>query len=121
MFVLKTYTDGTEENITETAIAGEYDNLFTGLCCAPEERHKRSTSQGDVFSTRYDIAISNNGENYGPSETLHVFDSTCQDALPDADNGHQIVLKVGSHLHVYTYDIKSYFVIVHHLPQASNK
>ncbi|XP_053395651.1 von Willebrand factor D and EGF domain-containing protein-like [Mercenaria mercenaria] len=89
-----TYIDGTEENITETANAGEYENIFTGQCCAPEERNKRSTSQNIVFSTRYDIAISNDGNHFGSAEPLHVFDSECQDALPDSKNGHHIVLKV---------------------------
>lgn len=69
--------------------------MKTCQCCALEDRNKRSASLGDVFSTRYDIALSNNGHNFGTTETLHVFDSTCQDALPDADYGHKIVLKSG--------------------------
>lgn len=86
--------DGTEENITASVDHGEYEDIFTGLCCVPRTMSKRSVEQTVVFSRRYDIAISNDGQNFGTAEPLHVYDSKCQDAIPAADKGYRIFLKV---------------------------
>jgi hypothetical protein len=77
-----------------TPQVGEFEDIFTGLCCVPEERKTRSTTDKIVFSLRYDTAVSNDGLNFSSPEPLNVFNSECQDAVPDTLHGHTIVLKV---------------------------
>ncbi|KAH3881612.1 hypothetical protein DPMN_005538 [Dreissena polymorpha] len=68
--------------------------MFTGVCCvqASEDpsRERRSVAESLLFWKKYDIAISNDGTNFGSPVSMIVFDSVCQEVL---DLG-EVTLKV---------------------------
>ncbi|KAH3881530.1 hypothetical protein DPMN_005456 [Dreissena polymorpha] len=78
-------TDGTILDKTPVHLSGEYDDMFTGVCCvqASEDpsRERRSVAESLLFWKKYDIAISNDGTNFGSPVSMIVFDSVCQEVL----------------------------------------
>ncbi|XP_053387565.1 von Willebrand factor D and EGF domain-containing protein-like [Mercenaria mercenaria] len=70
--------DGTRKQIGKSVNVGEYEDVFTGVCCIPEQRKKRSVDDSsDPSIMRFDVVISNDGNNFGQSKSVYVFDSTC--------------------------------------------
>jgi hypothetical protein len=59
--------------------AGYYEDIFTGECCAPNSRKRRSEEidDDDPFVISYDISVSNDGAAYGEINTVFVYDTTC--------------------------------------------
>ncbi|XP_053387563.1 uncharacterized protein LOC123542645 isoform X2 [Mercenaria mercenaria] len=70
--------DGTRKQIGQSVNVGEYEDIFTGVCCAPEQRKKRSfDDSSDPSIMMFDVVISNDGNNFGQSKSVYVFDSSC--------------------------------------------
>lgn len=57
-------------------------------------RSRQSLAQDNLFTTRYDIAVSNDGVHFGTPHTMVVYDSTCQAVLLETNKA-SVVLKDG--------------------------
>ncbi|XP_060587375.1 von Willebrand factor D and EGF domain-containing protein-like [Ruditapes philippinarum] len=73
------YLNGTRVKIEQSIHAGYYEDIFTGECCAPESRKRRSEGINDdgPFVISYDISVSNDGAAYGEINTVFVYNTTC--------------------------------------------
>ncbi|XP_053377681.1 neurogenic locus notch homolog protein 1-like isoform X15 [Mercenaria mercenaria] len=87
----KISVNGTLTNVSSKTLKGGYKDIFTGLCCVPEN----IAGTDDVFVSNYNVSISNNGENFGNEEDVYVFDSTCQHLEDDTHSVKQFTLKDG--------------------------
>ncbi|XP_060567991.1 uncharacterized protein LOC132726664 [Ruditapes philippinarum] len=63
----------------QTMHTGYYEDIFTGECCAPDSRKRRSEGINDdgPFVISYEISVSNDGVAYGEINTVFVYDTTC--------------------------------------------
>jgi hypothetical protein len=65
---------GEEINVTIETLAGGFEDVFTGVCCIPEE----NVFSRDMFVREHDVSVSSDGVHYGKNNTMYIFDSTCQ-------------------------------------------
>ncbi|XP_060602736.1 uncharacterized protein LOC132755829 [Ruditapes philippinarum] len=65
---------GDEINVTIETFAGDFEDVFTGVCCIPEE----NVFSRDMFVREHDVSVSSDGVHYGENNTMYIFDSTCQ-------------------------------------------
>lgn len=70
---------------------GEYEDLFTGVCCVNDEHISGRTPS---FALMYGFAISNDGVNYGTYVKTYVYDSTCQEVQSKSNGDTVILMKV---------------------------
>ena len=68
--------DGERKLISTKVFSGGYEDIYTGVCCVQDN----IIGTEDVFVTKYDFSISNNGIAFGNGKSVYVYDSTCQDA-----------------------------------------
>ncbi|XP_045198375.2 uncharacterized protein LOC123552700, partial [Mercenaria mercenaria] len=75
----KVYFNGTRVKGNNSIHAGDYEDIFTGKCCASAERHRRSdeTSDDEPFVIMYEFTVSNDGVSYGGINSVYVYDTTC--------------------------------------------
>ncbi|XP_060573106.1 neurogenic locus Notch protein-like [Ruditapes philippinarum] len=74
--ISKITISGERELISTPSFFGEYEDIFTGVCCIQDN----VIDTEGLFVTKYDFSISNNGITYGNVKSVHVYDSTCQEA-----------------------------------------
>ncbi|XP_053387636.1 uncharacterized protein LOC123541916 isoform X2 [Mercenaria mercenaria] len=86
----KVYFNGTRIKEVDSRHVGIYEDIFTGECCNPAEREKRSAADEDdvdeLFVVMYEFAVSNDGVNYGETNTAFVYDTTCLQQVEVAGN-----------------------------------
>ncbi|XP_053387633.1 von Willebrand factor D and EGF domain-containing protein-like isoform X3 [Mercenaria mercenaria] len=78
-------------NVTHEMLAGGSEDIFTGVCCIPDE--KRFST--DMFARLHNISLSNDGIHYGEFNKMYVFDSTCQDIDEQTPGRPSFTLKNG--------------------------
>lgn len=88
--MFKILMNGDAELVSADTIKGGFEDIFTGICCVPEN----IIGSDDVFVAVYGVSISNNGINFGNSENVYVFDSECQEVEYTPDNSRVFSLKV---------------------------
>ncbi|XP_053387564.1 uncharacterized protein LOC123542290 isoform X2 [Mercenaria mercenaria] len=71
--------NGEREEVGNSRRAGEYDDEYTGECCVPNGRRKRSETDIETgpFIYAYDITISNDGINFGDISPVYMYDTAC--------------------------------------------
>ena len=69
--------NGSETFVDKSIHIGKYEDIFTGECCIPDKRANRSTKDSDTFAFFYEFVISNDGEHFGDSKAVYVYDSMC--------------------------------------------
>ncbi|XP_053387517.1 von Willebrand factor D and EGF domain-containing protein-like isoform X3 [Mercenaria mercenaria] len=99
----KISVNGIRTNVSSKLLKGEYKDIFTGLCCVPENIAGRD----NVFVSNYNISISNNGEHFGNEKSVFVYDSTCQYLEESLDTGKKFSLKDG-HCFIEGYCFSEY-------------
>ncbi|XP_060602737.1 uncharacterized protein LOC132755831 [Ruditapes philippinarum] len=65
---------GEKINVTVETLAGGFEDIFTGVCCIPEE----NVFSRDMFVREHDVSVSSDGVHYGENNTMYIFDSSCQ-------------------------------------------
>jgi hypothetical protein len=92
--------DGDIEFVSSQTLTGGFEDIFTGICCAPDSIIGRK----DVFVAQYTVSLSNNGIHFGKEESVYVFDSSCQSISTSEAGSKTFSLKVSILL---THEIKS--------------
>jgi hypothetical protein len=88
--------DGTKTQVGKSTNVGKYEDIFTGECCVPHQRSKRSTEDSQPSVLMFDFVISNDGENFGQSKSVYVYDSTCLNYVITGDGEIVVInLEVG--------------------------
>jgi hypothetical protein len=82
--------NGAVEFVSSRTSIGGYEDIFTGICCAPES----IIGSDDVFVAQYTVSISNNGIHFGNEESVYVFDSVCQSISTSESGSKSFSLKV---------------------------
>ncbi|XP_060578581.1 von Willebrand factor D and EGF domain-containing protein-like [Ruditapes philippinarum] len=85
--------DGTKTQVGKSTNVGKYEDIFTGECCVPHQRSKRSTEDSQPSVLVFDFVISNDGENFGQSKSVYVYDSTCLNYVI-TDDGEIVVINL---------------------------
>ncbi|XP_053379947.1 uncharacterized protein LOC128548612 [Mercenaria mercenaria] len=71
------FFNGTRSQVGHVQQAGEYEDIFTGICCVTGEVTELSENIADPFVVMYDLSVSNDGVNYGVTIPVYVYDTTC--------------------------------------------
>ncbi|XP_060556760.1 uncharacterized protein LOC132717337, partial [Ruditapes philippinarum] len=87
----KILKNGAVEPVSSSSSIGGYEDIFTGICCAP----KSIIGNDDVFVAQYTVSISNNGIHFGNAESVYVFDSVCQRISTSESGSKSFSLKDG--------------------------
>ncbi|XP_053387193.1 uncharacterized protein LOC123542679 [Mercenaria mercenaria] len=86
----KVYFNGTRMKEVNSTHVGDYKDIFTGECCAPAVLKKRSAAEendvDELFVVMYEFTVSNDGVNYGETNTAFVYDTTCLQQVEIAGN-----------------------------------
>ncbi|XP_053378774.1 uncharacterized protein LOC123526132 [Mercenaria mercenaria] len=71
------FFNGTRSEVGYSQQTGEYEDIFTGICCVSGEQTDLHEDSRDLFIVMYELSISNDGENYGETIPVYVYDTTC--------------------------------------------
>ncbi|XP_060570785.1 uncharacterized protein LOC132729062 isoform X2 [Ruditapes philippinarum] len=99
----KILKNGAVEPISSKTLRGGFEDIFTGICCAPDS----ISGQKDVFVAQYTVSISNNGINFGNAESVYVFNSECQ-SISTSESGSKTFSLKDDHCFIDGYCFSEY-------------